>query len=124
MIFPLSNKSFPENMPQLSSEKWAWIFTLLEEDYLPNFITTKENVHKFMVLRIRQRKEKTDSFENKPKSDHSHVFSVHTKWQILQLIALNKCFMVVDIQKQLKNFENIHVFMTNFQDQRIEEVKV
>jgi len=69
-------------MPQLSVENRARIFALLEKGYQANIIASKEGVHKFTFTRIRQCKEEADSFENKKKSGHPRVISIHTERRI------------------------------------------
>ncbi len=96
-------------MPQLSIEKRARIYALLEEGYQANIIASKEGVHKSTVTRLRQKKEETGSLENKKRPGHPRVLSVHTERKILRLVTSNECSTAVSIQGNLKNHEKIQV---------------
>ena len=54
-------------MVYLSIEKRSRICALLEEGYRSRYVAVKEEVSQSTVIRIKQRKDATGTFKNKPK---------------------------------------------------------
>ncbi|CAI2182129.1 1117_t:CDS:2 [Funneliformis geosporum] len=53
------------------------IMTLIEEGYPSHFITSREDVNQFSVIRIRQKANKTGSVKDLPKTDRPRIFDNH-----------------------------------------------
>ena len=62
-------------MVYLSKEKRALVYTLLEEGYPSRYVANKANISQSTVVRMKQYKDKTSTFNNKQKTGHSRLIT-------------------------------------------------
>ena len=96
-------------MVYLSIEKRSRICALLEEGYLSRYVAVKEEVSQSTVIRIKQCKDATGTFKNKPKPGHPRLLTGQNERKVLQYIITGECTNAVAIQKNLKTEEQVEV---------------
>ena len=102
-------KTFKLLMVYLTTEQRSKICTLLEEGYPSHYIAAKEGVSQSTVIRIKQRKDTTGTFKNKPKTGRPRLLTGRHERKVLRYITTGECTNAVAIQKNLKTEEQIEV---------------
>ena len=95
--------------PYLSSEKRVRIYALLQEGHSTRVVAHREKVSQPTVIRVRNNKDATGSFENRPKSGRPRVVSVHDERKMLQLIVSGQCHTAMDVQVTLKTQDKLEI---------------
>ncbi|CAI2189831.1 5520_t:CDS:2, partial [Funneliformis geosporum] len=83
------------------------IFALIQEGLPSHTIASCENISHASVIRIKQRKEETGSFDVIPKSGRSRILTECHDRNIVRLIKLGECTNAIQIQKSLISNKNI-----------------
>ena len=96
-------------MVYLPVEKRAWVYALLEEGYPSRYVANKENISQSTVIRIKQRKDKTGTFKNQPKSGCPRLITDRIERNVVRLITTGECTNAVAIQKKLRADNQIDV---------------
>ena len=92
-------KTFKLLMVYLTTEQRSKICTLLEEGYPSRYIAAKEGVSQSTVIRIKQRKDTTGTFKNKPKTGRPRLLTGRHERKVLRYIITGECTNAVAIQK-------------------------
>lgn len=103
--FSLSFKT----MPRTSATKRARIRLLREEGYSIRQIALRERVPRSTVSRICQRVADTGSYEDMLRSGRPRILSERHERKIVRMITSNECQTAVDVQSNLRKYENINV---------------
>jgi len=85
------------------------IFDLIKEGLPSRTIAFREKVSHSSVIRIKQRQEKTGSFNVKPKPGRPRILTERHDRNIARLIKSGQCSNAVQVQKNLISYENITV---------------
>src|SRR5438128_1812117 len=93
-------------MRAIPLEQRVRIYTLLQNGYTSREVASREKVNHATVLRIRRKKEETDSFDVAPRSGRPRILTERHERNIAKLIRLGECSNVIQIQKKLVNDEN------------------
>ncbi|CAI2202048.1 16689_t:CDS:1, partial [Funneliformis geosporum] len=88
------------------------IFALIQEGLPSCTIASRENISHASVIRIKQRKEETGSFDVILKSGRPRRLTECHDRNIVRLIKLGECTNAIQIQKSLISNENI-VILSN-----------
>ena len=96
-------------MPHVSLEKRIRIHTLLEEGHSTRSIALRESVARSTVFYIQKLKNETGSFVNRPKSGRPRILNKRDERKIIRLISTHECSTAVDIQKNIRIYDNINV---------------
>ncbi|CAI2182818.1 112_t:CDS:1, partial [Funneliformis geosporum] len=83
------------------------IFALIQEGLPSHTIASRENISHASVIRIKQRKEETGSFDVIPKPGHPRILTERHDRNIARLIKSGECTNAIQIQKSLISNENI-----------------
>ncbi|CAJ0903419.1 7260_t:CDS:2, partial [Entrophospora sp. SA101] len=96
-------------MKAITLEQRARIYTLIQEGYSSREIAFCEKISHSTVVRIKQRKEKTGSFDIIPKPGRPRILSEQHDRNICRLIKSGECSNAIQIQKKLISNKNIIV---------------
>ncbi|CAJ0747662.1 3583_t:CDS:1, partial [Entrophospora sp. SA101] len=96
-------------MKAITLEQRARIYTLIQEGYSSSEIAFCEKISHSTVVRIKQRKEKTGSFDIIPKPGCPRILSEQHDRNICRLIKSGECSNAIQIQKKLISNKNIIV---------------